>query len=64
MMMRLKDTDDVEDDHDDVIEDDGDIHDSELLPTLTSTDLGYEALSDQVDKICIDNQLIITTIRK
>ena len=51
MMMRLKDTDDVEDDHDDVIEDDGDIHDSELLPTLTSTDLGSLALSDQVDKI-------------
>ena len=35
-----------------------------LLPTLTSTDLGYEALSDQVDKICMYDQLIILTIRK
>ena len=37
---------------------------SGLVPTLTYVDLGSLALSDQVDKICIDNQLIITTIRK
>ena len=35
-----------------------------LVPTLTSSDLNYEALSDQVDKICIDDQLIILTICK